>query len=153
MIRQHQFLKVELVAITAPDQSEAELERMTRCAETILERLGIPYRVVVLSTGDMGFSATKTYDIEVWLPGQGRYREISSCSNCGDFQARRMQARYRPTGAKTTGFVHTLNGSGLAVGRTMIAILENYQQAGGNVALPEALHDYMDGLEVIGPTP
>ncbi len=153
MFRQHQFLKVELVAITAPDQSEAELERMTGCAETILERLGLPYRVVVLSTGDMGFSATKTYDIEVWLPGQGRYREISSCSNCGDFQARRMQARYRPTGGRTTGFVHTLNGSGLAVGRTMIAILENYQLAGGTVALPAALHDYMDGLEVIGPAP
>ena len=151
MIRQHQFLKVELVSITAPDQSEAEHARMTRCAETILERLGLPYRVVVLSTGDMGFSATKTYDIEVWLPGQGRYREISSCSNCGEFQARRMQARYRPTGQKTTGLVHTLNGSGLAVGRTLIAILENYQQADGTVALPEALHDYMDGLDSIGP--
>ncbi len=153
MIRQHQFLKVELVSITAPDQAEAEHERMTGCAETILERLGLPYRVVVLSTGDMGFSATKTYDIEVWLPGQGRYREISSCSNCGDFQARRMQARYRPTARKTTGFVHTLNGSALAVGRTLIAIPENYQQADGTVLLPEALRDHMGGLERIGPAP
>ena len=151
MIRQHQFLKVELVSITTPEHSPAEHERMTRCAETILERLGLPYRVVVLSTGDMGFAARKTYDIEVWLPGQGRYREISSCSNCGDFQARRMQARYRPAGAKATEFVHTLNGSGLAVGRTLIAVLENNQRADGTVLVPEALSPYMGGLDRIGP--
>ena len=153
MIRQHQFEKIELVHIVQSADSAAAHEELIRNAETILEKLGLAYRTIVLCSGDMGFSASKTYDIEVWLPGQGRYREISSCSNCGDFQARRMQARYRPTGGKTTGFVHTLNGSGLAVGRTMIAILENYQLADGTVALPAALHDYMDGLDVIGPAP
>ena len=151
MIRQHQFSKVELVSITHPDHSEAEHERMTGCAETILQRLGLPYRVMTLCTGDTGFGARKTYDIEVWLPGQdegrGMYREISSCSNCGPFQARRMRARYRD-GDGATQFVHTLNGSGLAVGRTMIAILENGQMEDGSVRLPEALHDYM-GCEVI----
>ncbi|MEC7439122.1 MAG: serine--tRNA ligase [Pseudomonadota bacterium] len=151
MIRQHQFSKVELVSITDPDQSEAEHERMTGCAETILQRLGLPYRVMTLCTGDTGFGARKTYDIEVWLPGQdegrGMYREISSCSNCGSFQARRMRARYRD-GDGATQFVHTLNGSGLAVGRTMIAVLENGQMEDGTVQLPEALHGYM-GCEVI----
>ncbi len=150
MIRQHQFTKVELVSITAPEQSNDEHERMTACAEEVLRKLGLPYRVVVLCTGDMGFSARKTYDIEVWLPGQGRYREISSCSNCGDFQARRMNARCRKKGDKNTRFVHTLNGSGLAVGRTLIAVLENYQQADGSVVVPEVLRPYMGGLEVIG---
>ena len=145
MIRQHQFSKVELVSIAHPDQSEAEHERMTACAEEVLKRLGLPYRVVPLCTGDMGFAARKTYDIEVWLPGQGAYREISSCSNCGDFQARRMKARFRKAGEKGTRFVHTLNGSGLAVGRTMIAMLENYQEADGSVAIPEALRPYMGG--------
>ena len=151
MLRQHQFYKVELVSIAQPDQSEAEHQRMTGAAEEVLKRLGLPYRVVVLCTGDMGFSAKKTYDIEVWLPGQERYREISSCSNCGDFQARRMNARFRPKGEKGTRFVHTLNGSGLAVGRTLIAVLENYQQADGSVAIPEALRPYMGGLERIAP--
>jgi seryl-tRNA synthetase len=151
MIRQHQFSKVELVSIAHPDQSDAEHERMTSCAEEVLKRLGLPYRVVVLCTGDMGFAAQKTYDIEVWLPGQAAYREISSCSNCGEFQARRMKARFRKAGEKGTRFVHTLNGSGLAVGRTMIAVLENYQQEDGSVALPEALRPYMGGLEVISP--
>jgi seryl-tRNA synthetase len=149
MIRQHQFSKVELVSITTPAQSLAEHERMTNCAETILKRLGLPHRTIVLCTGDMGFSAQKTYDIEVWLPGQDAYREISSCSVCGDFQARRMGARYRPAGGKGTEFVHTLNGSGLAVGRTLIAILENYQQADGSVLIPEPLRPYMGGLERI----
>ena len=149
MIRLHQFTKVEMVSITHPDRSEDELERMTGCAEEVLKRLEIPYRTVVLSTGDMGFGARKTYDIEVWLPGQDRYREISSCSNCWDFQARRMKARFRPAGTKSTRFVHTLNGSGLAVGRTLIAILENYQQADGSVTVPEALRPYMGGLERI----
>ncbi|MBP2290795.1 serine--tRNA ligase [Azospirillum rugosum] len=149
MIRQHQFWKVEMVSITAPDQSEAEHERMTRCAETILQRLNLPYRVVTLCTGDMGFSARKTYDIEVWLPGQAMYREISSCSNCGDFQARRMKARCRPKGEKQTQFVHTLNGSGVAVGRCLIAVLENYQQPDGSILIPEALRPYMRGLERI----
>ncbi|WP_448206518.1 serine--tRNA ligase [Azospirillum sp. sgz302134] len=149
MIRQHQFWKVEMVSITAPDQSEAEHERMTKCAETILQRLGLPYRVVTLCTGDMGFSARKTYDIEVWLPGQNMYREISSCSNCGDFQARRMKARCRPKGEKQTQFVHTLNGSGVAVGRCLIAVLENYQQPDGSILVPEALRPYMRGLERI----
>ena len=135
--------------MTHPDNSDAERERMTGCAEEVLKRLGLPYRVVVLCTGDMGFGARKTYDIEVWLPGQGTYREISSCSNCGDFQARRMKARYRPRGEKGTRFVHTLNGSGLAVGRTMIAVLENYQNADGSVTVPEALRPYMGGLERI----
>ena len=139
MIRQHQFSKVELVSIAHPDQSEAEHERMTACAEEVLKRLGLAYRVMLLCAGDMGFSARKTYDIEVWLPGQNAYREISSCSNCGDFQARRMKARFRPKDGKGTRFVHTLNGSGLAVGRTLIAVLENYQQGNGSVAVPDAL--------------
>lgn len=151
MIRQHQFSKVELVSIVHPDESEAELERMTGCAEGILKALGLPFRTVVLCTGDMGFGARKTYDIEVWLPGQDRYREISSCSNCGDFQARRMKARFRAPGEKGTRFVHTLNGSGLAVGRTLIAILENYQNQDGSVTVPEALRGYMGGREIIGP--
>jgi seryl-tRNA synthetase len=149
MMRQHQFSKVELVSITPPEQSNEEHERMTGCAEEVLRRLGLPYRVVVLCTGDMGFAARKTYDIEVWLPGQGRYREISSCSNCGDFQARRMNARSRKKGEKGTRFVHTLNGSGLAIGRTLIAVLENYQRAGGSVEVPTVLRPYMGGLEVI----
>ncbi len=149
MLRQHQFYKVELVSITHPEHSEDEHERMTACAEEVLKRLGLPYRVVVLSTGDMGFAARKTYDIEAWLPGQDAYREISSCSNCGDFQARRMNARFRPKGGKGTRFVHTLNGSGLAVGRTMIAVLENYQQADGSIVIPEALRPYMGGLKAI----
>ena len=149
MIRQHQFSKVELVSIAHPDVSEEEHERMTSCAEEVLKRLGLPYRVMLLSTGDMGFSARKTYDIEVWLPGQGAYREISSCSNCGDFQARRMKARFRAAGEKGTRFVHTLNGSGLAVGRTLIAVLENYQNADGTVTVPEALRPHMGGVEAI----
>ncbi len=149
MLRQHQFSKVEMVCVARPEESDAELERMTGCAEEVLKRLGLPYRVVVLCTGDMGFGARKTYDIEVWLPGQGTYREISSCSNCGDFQARRMKARYRPRSGKGTRFVHTLNGSGLAVGRTMIAVLENYQNADGSVTVPEALRPYMGGTERI----
>jgi len=150
MIRQHQFSKVELVSITTPDQSDAEHERMTQAAEEVLKRLGLSYRTMMLCAGDMGFSAKKTYDIEVWLPGQGRYREISSCSNCGDFQARRMEARYRPAGEKGTRFVHTLNGSGLAVGRTLIAVMENYQQGNGTIAVPDVLKPYMGGIEVIG---
>src|SRR5262249_47789014 len=144
MIRQHQFMKVELVSIAHPDHSDAEHRRMTSCAEEVLKRLDLPYRVMTLSTGDMGFAAQKTFDIEVWLPGQGAYREISSCSNCGEFQARRMKARCRKTGEKNTRFVHTLNGSGLAVGRTLIAILENYQQADGSIAVPAALQPYMN---------
>ena len=150
MIRQHQFHKVEMVGIAHPDASDLEHSRMTACAEEVLQRLGLPYRVIVLCTGDMGFSARKTYDIEVWLPGQGRYREISSCSNCGDFQARRMKARFKGAGDKATRFVHTLNGSGLAVGRTLIAVMENYQQADGRIAVPEFLQPYMGGVEVIG---
>jgi seryl-tRNA synthetase len=149
MIRQHQFLKVELVSIAHPDHSDDEHKRMTNCAEEVLKRLGLPYRVITLCTGDMGFSAQKTYDIEVWLPGQNAYREISSCSNCGEFQARRMKARCRKAGEKGTRFVHTLNGSGLAVGRTLVAILENYQQQDGSVAIPAALRPYMNGLERI----
>ena len=149
MIRQHQFLKVELVSIAHPDHSDEEHKRMTNCAEEVLKRLGLPYRVITLCTGDMGFSAQKTYDIEVWLPGQNAYREISSCSNCGEFQARRMKARCRKAGEKGTRFVHTLNGSGLAVGRTLVAILENYQQQDGSVAIPAALRPYMNGLERI----
>jgi len=152
MIRQHQFSKVELVSITTPEQSRDEHERMTACAEEVLKRLEIPYRVVVLSTGDMGFASQKTYDIEVWLPGQGAYREISSCSVCGEFQARRMNARYRPANAKETRFVHTLNGSGVAVGRALIAVLENYQEADGTIRVPEALEPYMGGLERINAT-
>ena len=151
MIRQHQFLKVEMVSIAHPDQSAEEHERMTRGAETILERLGLPYRRILLCTGDMGFSSNKTYDLEVWLPAQDRYREISSCSNCGEFQARRMKARFRPAGDKNTRFVHTLNGSGLAVGRTLVAILENYQQEDGSVVIPDALRPYMGGITVITP--
>ena len=149
MIRQHQFSKVELVSITHPDRSGEEHERMTACAETILKRLDLAYRTVTLCTGDMGFSAQKTYDIEVWLPGQNRYREISSCSNCGDFQARRMKARFREAGSKGTRFVHTLNGSALAVGRSLIAVVENYQQPGGAIAIPAALQPYMNGLQEI----
>ena len=153
MIRQHQFWKVELVSITTPETSDAEHERMTACAEGILEALNLPYRRVLLCTGDMGFSAQRTYDLEVWLPGQndgeGAYREISSCSNCGDFQARRMDTRTRPKGEKVTRFVHTLNGSGLAVGRTLVAVLENYQNADGSVTVPEVLLPYMGGAAVI----
>lgn len=154
MIRQHQFYKVEMVSITTPDQSDAEHERMTRCAETVLEKLGLPYRRIVLCTGDMGFAARKTYDLEVWLPGQNTYREISSCSNCGDFQARRMNARYRPNqnkdgGEKTTQFVHTLNGSGVAVGRCLVAVMENYQNADGSITVPEVLRPYMNGMDII----
>jgi seryl-tRNA synthetase len=151
MIRQHQFSKVELVSVAHPQRSAEEHERMTDCAETVLQRLDLPYRTVTLCAGDMGFSAMKTYDIEVWLPGQGRYREISSCSNCGDFQARRMKARFREAGSKGTRFVHTLNGSALAVGRALIAVLENYQQPGGSIAIPAALQPYMGGLAAIGP--
>ncbi len=150
MIRQHQFEKVELVSITRPEDSEAEHERMTQCAEEVLKRLGLAYRVVLLSTGDMGFAARKTYDIEVWLPGQDTYREISSCSNCGPFQAQRMRARYRPAEGKGTRPVHTLNGSALAIGRTLIAILENFQSHNGTVAVPEALQPYMGGQKMIG---
>jgi seryl-tRNA synthetase len=151
MIRQHQFEKVELVSITRPEDSAAEHERMTACAEEVLNRLGLAYRVVLLSTGDMGFASQKTYDIEVWLPGQGTYREISSCSNCGAFQAQRMKARYRPAGGKGTLPVHTLNGSGLAIGRTLIAILENFQRHNGTVAIPAVLQPYMGGQEGIEP--
>ncbi len=146
MIRQHQFDKVELASITRHEDSDAEHERMTSCAEAVLDRLGLPYQRMLLCTGDMGFSARKTFDLEVWLPGQQRYREISSCSNCGDFQARRMNTRYRPEGEKATRFVHTLNGSGLAVGRALIAVLENYQEADGSVAVPDALLPYMGGV-------
>jgi seryl-tRNA synthetase len=146
MIRQHQFNKVELVSVTTPEQSLAEHERMLNCAEEVLKRLGLAYRVVTLCTGDMGFAAQKTYDIEVWLPGQGRYREISSCSVCGEFQARRMEARYRPEGGKTTRFVHTLNGSGVAVGRALVAVLENYQNEDGSVTVPDVLLPYMGGI-------
>jgi len=151
-IRQHQFEKVELVSICAPDQSDAEHERMTGCAEGILQALDLPYRKLLLCTGDMGFGARKTYDLEVWLPGQGAYREISSCSNTGDFQARRMNTRFRPeAGGKKTEFAHTLNGSGLAVGRTLVAVLENYQQEDGSVLVPEALHSYMGGVTKLTP--
>jgi seryl-tRNA synthetase len=150
MIRQHQFKKVELVSITRPEESEAEHERLLGCAEEVLKRLGLAYRVVILCSGDTGATARKTFDIEVWLPGQERYREISSCSNTGDFQARRMRARYREEGEKQTRFVHTLNGSGLAVGRTLIAVLENYQQEDGSIVVPQALRPYMGGLEIIG---
>ncbi len=151
MIRMHQFEKVEMVSICHPDNSDAEHERMTECAESILARLGLPFRTVLLCAGDTGFSARKTWDIEVWLPGHdgGRYREISSCSNCGDFQARRMRARFRPDGGRGTAFVHTLNGSGLAVGRTLIAVLENFQREDGGVDIPEALRPWMDGLAAI----
>jgi seryl-tRNA synthetase len=155
LIRQHQFDKVEMVSITTPEKSDAEHERMTQAAETILDRLQLPYRRMLLCTGDMGFAARKTFDLEVWLPGQSLYREISSCSNCGDFQARRMNARYKLIGEKGTKprneFVHTLNGSALAVGRTLVAVLENYQQADGSVAVPEVLVPYMGGLSEITP--
>jgi seryl-tRNA synthetase len=150
MIRQHQFEKVELVSISRPEESDAEHERMTRCAEVVLEKLGLPYRKVLLCTGDMGFSARKTYDLEVWLPSQGTYREISSCSNCGDFQARRMQARWRNPATGKPEPVHTLNGSGVAVGRALIAVMENYQQAGGSIEVPAALRPYMGNQERIG---
>ncbi|WP_292530661.1 serine--tRNA ligase [Methylocystis sp.] len=149
MIRQHQFYKVELVSITTPEQSLEEHERMTGCAEMVLQLLELPYRKVVLCTGDMGFASQKTYDLEVWLPGQGKYREISSCSVCGDFQARRMNARYRPAESKGPRFVHTLNGSGVAVGRAMVAVLENYQQEDGSVDVPRVLRPYMGGLSRI----
>ncbi len=149
MIRQHQFEKVELVSISRPEDSDAEHQRMTRCAEVVLEKLGLPYRKVLLCTGDMGFSAVKTYDLEVWLPSQETYREISSCSNCGDFQARRMQARWRNPATGKPELVHTLNGSGVAVGRAMIAVMENYQNADGSITVPEALRPYMGGLETI----
>jgi seryl-tRNA synthetase len=151
MIRQHQFIKVELVSIVTPEQSQDEHERMTDCAQAVLKKLDLPHRVVTLCAGDMGFGARKTYDIEVWLPGQGRYREISSCSNMGDFQARRMGARYRPKEGKGNRFVHTLNGSGLAVGRTLVAILENYQNQDGSVTLPDALRPYMGGVTTLSP--
>lgn len=151
LIRQHQFEKVELVSVTRAEDSEAEHERMTASAESVLQALGLPYRKLLLCTGDMGFGARKTYDLEVWLPGQGLYREISSCSNCGDFQARRMNARYRPAEGKGTAFVHTLNGSGLAVGRTLVAVIENYQQADGSVTVPEILRPYMGGIAEISP--
>jgi seryl-tRNA synthetase len=151
MIRQHQFDKVELVSIVRPEEADAEHERMTRAAETVLERLGLAYRRMLLCTGDMGFATQRTYDLEVWLPGQNRYREISSCSNCGDFQARRMNTRYRPGNEKSTRFVNTLNGSGLAVGRTLVAILENYQNADGSVTVPAVLLPYMGGIERLIP--
>ena len=150
-IRQHQFEKVELVAICRPEESEAEHERMVKAAEAILEALCLPYRKMLLCTGDMGFGARKTFDLEVWLPSQNTYREISSISNCGDFQARRMNARYKPEGEKNTRFLHTLNGSGLAVGRTLVAVLENCQQADGSVLIPEILHPYMGGLKTLMP--
>ncbi len=150
-IRQHQFEKCELVSIVRPEESEAEHQRMVRAAETILERLALPYRKLLLCTGDMGFGARKTYDLEVWLPGQGAYREISSCSNTGDFQARRMNTRYRVAGEKKTEFVHTLNGSGLAVGRTLVAVIENYQNADGSVTVPDALLPYMGGITRLEP--
>ncbi len=149
MLRQHQFNKVELVSITAPEQSAEEHERMLTSAEAVLKRLDLPYRVMTLCAGDMGFASQKTYDIEVWMPGQGTFREISSCSVCGDFQARRMNARYRPKGAKGTQFVHTLNGSGIAVGRALIAVMENYQNPDGSVTVPSALAPYMGGIERI----
>ena len=152
-IRQHQFDKAEMVSIVEPDQSEAEHERMTAAAEDVLTRLELPFRRMKLCTGDMGFSAARTYDIEVWLPGQDRYREISSCSTCTDFQARRMNARFRPEGEKNTRFVHTLNGSGLVIGRTIVAILENYQQADGSVAVPTVLQPYLGGLNRLEPRP
>jgi len=149
MIRQHQFEKVELVSIARPEESDAEHERMTRCAEAVLEKLGLPYRRVLLCSGDMGFSARKTYDLEVWLPSQDTYREISSCSNCGDFQARRMQARWRNPATGKPELVHTLNGSGVAVGRALIAVMENYQNADGSIGVPEALRPYMGGADKI----
>jgi seryl-tRNA synthetase len=151
MIRQHQFVKCELVSITTPEESVEEHKRMTSCAEQVLQKLGLAYRTMLLCAGDMGFTARKTYDLEVWLPSQKTYREISSCSNCGDFQARRMDARYRPAAEKGTRFVHTLNGSGLAVGRTLVAVLENYQDEGGRIAIPDALKPYMGGVTHLEP--
>jgi seryl-tRNA synthetase len=150
MIRQHQFNKVELVSITTPEDSEAELERKVVCAETILKRLELPFRTVLLCAGDMGFTARKTYDLEVWMPSQETYREISSCSNCGDFQARRLEARCKQPGEKGARYVHTLNGSGLAVGRALVAVMESYQDEGGRIAIPQALHPYLPGLARIG---
>ena len=150
MLRQHQFEKVEMVSVVKPEDSDAEQERMRRCAEGILEVLDLPYRTVVLCTGDMGFGARRTYDLEVWLPGQNAYREISSISTCGDFQARRMNARFRREGEKKPEFLHTLNGSGLAVGRALIAVMENYQNADGSVTVPEPLRRYMAGAATIG---
>ena len=150
LIRQHQFSKVEMVSICRPEDSEAEHERMTGCAEAVLQALELPYRKVLLCKGDMGFSAQKTYDLEVWLPSQNTYREISSCSNCGDFQARRMDARFKRAGEKKTEYLHTLNGSGLAVGRTLVAVMENYQQEDGTIAVPAALQPYMGGLKQVG---
>ncbi|MGH6978336.1 MAG: serine--tRNA ligase, partial [Brevundimonas sp.] len=150
LIRQHQFHKVEMVSIARPEDSDAEHERMVRCAETVLEKLELPYRRMLLCKGDMGFSARKTFDLEVWLPSQNTWREISSCSNCGDFQARRMDARFKRDGEKKTEFVHTLNGSGLAVGRTLVAIMENYQQDDGRIAVPSALLPYMGGVTHVG---
>ncbi len=150
MLRQHQFQKVEMVSVTRPEDSDAELERMTRCAETVLERLGIPYRRMLLCAGDTGFGAAKTFDLEAWLPGQDAWREISSCSTTRDFQARRMNARYRPAEGAAPEFVHTLNGSGLAVGRTLIAVMENYQNEDGSITVPEVLRPYMGGLAVVG---
>jgi seryl-tRNA synthetase len=149
MIRQHQFTKVELVSIVAPEKSKEEHERMLACAEEVLKKLDLHYRVVTLCTGDMGFAAQKTYDIEVWLPGQNMYREISSCSTCGEFQAQRMKARYKGKDGKVKGHVHTLNGSGVAVGRALIAVMENYQQADGSIVVPDALTPYMSGMKVI----
>jgi seryl-tRNA synthetase len=150
LIRQHQFSKVEMVSITRPEDSDAEHERMTGCAEAVLEALGLPYRRVLLCKGDMGFSAMKTFDLEVWLPSQGTFREISSCSNCGDFQARRMNARFKRASEKKTEFVHTLNGSGLAVGRTLVAVMENYQDEDGRIAVPDVLKPYMGGMTHVG---
>jgi seryl-tRNA synthetase len=150
MIRQHQFNKVELVSITTPEQSVEEHERMVGCAEAVLKRLELPFRTMLLCAGDMGFGARKTYDLEVWIPSEDRYREISSCSNCGDFQARRMDARSKKAGERGTRFVHTLNGSGLAVGRTLVAVMENYQDEGGRIAIPQALHPYLPGMTHIG---
>ncbi|WP_374387642.1 serine--tRNA ligase [Brevundimonas sp.] len=150
LIRQHQFSKVEMVSIARPEDSDAEHERMTACAEAVLKALELPFRRMLLCKGDMGFSAQKTFDLEVWLPSQGTYREISSCSNCGDFQARRMDARFKRAGEKKTEFVHTLNGSGLAVGRTLVAIMENYQQEDGRIAVPAVLRPYMGGVTHIG---
>jgi seryl-tRNA synthetase len=150
MMRQHQFRKVELVSITHPDQSDDEHERMTACAEMVLERLGLAYRRVLLCSGDTGFGAAKTFDLEVWLPGQQMWREISSCSNTRDFQARRMNARFRPNDGKDVGYVHTLNGSGVAVGRALIAVMETYQQEDGAIEVPEAVRLYMGGIDVIG---
>ncbi len=149
IIRQHQFWKVEMVCLTTPEKSRAELDRMTGCAEDVLKQLGLHYRVLALCTGDMGFGAQMTYDVEVWLPGQEAYREISSCSVCGEFQARRMNARYRPQEGKGTRYIHTLNGSGLAVGRTLVAVMENCQNADGSINVPEALQPYMGGMKII----